>query len=88
MGVGRPVIASRLGGLPFTIVDGETGLLCAPGDPTDLTAKIEILLDNPGLRERLGLAGRQRFEEQYTWDVIIPRYYLPLLAGGAKSRGH
>ena len=58
MGVGRPVVASRLGGLPFTVVDGATGLLCEPGNPDDLARKLEILLDDPGLRERLdGSAG-------------------------------
>jgi glycosyltransferase involved in cell wall biosynthesis len=80
MAVGRPVIASRLGGLPFTVLDGATGLLCEPGDPEDLGRKIEMLLNDAGLRERLGLAGRRRFEEQYAWDVIIERHYRPLLS--------
>jgi glycosyltransferase involved in cell wall biosynthesis len=79
MAVGRPVLASRLGGLPFTVLDGVTGLLCAPGDPADLARKIERLLDDPSLRERLGQAGRRRFEEHYSWDVIIERHYRPLL---------
>jgi hypothetical protein len=79
MGVGRPVVASRLGGLPFTVVEGETGLLCEPGDADDLAQKLEILLDAPELRERMGQAGRMRFEEHYTWDVIIERHYRPLL---------
>lgn len=79
MAAGKPVIASRLGGLPYTVADGATGLLCEPGDPADLAKKIEILLDDPDLRRRLGLAGRHRFEEHYSWDVIIKRHYLPLL---------
>jgi glycosyltransferase involved in cell wall biosynthesis len=79
MAVGRPVVASRLGGLPATVADGATGLLCEPGDPVDLARKIETLLDDGGLRERLGLAGRRRFEEHYTWPVIIERHYKPLL---------
>jgi glycosyltransferase involved in cell wall biosynthesis len=79
MAVGRPVIASRLGGLPFTVADGATGLLCEPGDPADLARKIETLLDDPDLRQRLGLAGRRRFEEHYSWDVIVERHYKPIL---------
>jgi glycosyltransferase involved in cell wall biosynthesis len=71
MAVGRPVVASRIGGLPYTVADGATGLLCEPGNPQDLAAKIEMLLDDPALRDRMGLAGRRRFEEHYTWDVII-----------------
>jgi glycosyltransferase involved in cell wall biosynthesis len=79
MATGRAVIASRLGGLPFTVADGATGLLCEPGNSADLAAKIEILLNDPELRRRLGLAGRRRFEQEYSWDVIIERHYRPLL---------
>src|SRR5581483_6705553 len=63
MAAGRPVVASRIGGLPFTVADGSTGLLCEPGDPDDLARQIELLLDDPALRERTGRAGRKRFEE-------------------------
>jgi glycosyltransferase involved in cell wall biosynthesis len=80
MAAGRPVIASRLGGLPFTVCEGATGLLCEPGNPHDLARQIEILLDSPELRLHLGLAGRQRFEEHYSWEVIIERYYKPILS--------
>jgi glycosyltransferase involved in cell wall biosynthesis len=65
MAAGRPVVASRIGGLPATVLDGATGLLFEPGDPDDLARKLEALLDDPGLRQRLGLAGRRRFEEHY-----------------------
>jgi glycosyltransferase involved in cell wall biosynthesis len=81
MGVGRPVIASRIGGLPYTVLDGVTGLLFEPGNVDDLAAKIEILLDDPDLRSRLGAAGRRRFEENYTWEVVIDKYYRALLHG-------
>jgi glycosyltransferase involved in cell wall biosynthesis len=80
MAVGRPVVASRLGGLPFTVTDGATGLLFEPGDPRDLASKINRLLDDPALRMRLGNAGRRRFEEHYSWDVIIAKHYKPLLS--------
>jgi glycosyltransferase involved in cell wall biosynthesis len=79
MAAGRPVIASRLGGLPFTVIDGATGLLCEPGDPADLAAKIQTLLDDDALRQRFGMAGRRRFEEHYSWPVVIDRHYRPLL---------
>ena len=79
MDAGRPVVASRLGGLPFTVADGATGLLFEPGDVQDLARKLETLLDDPALRERLGLAGRKRFEEHYAWPVIIEKHYRPLL---------
>jgi glycosyltransferase involved in cell wall biosynthesis len=79
MASGIPVIGSRIGGLPYTVTDGVTGLLFEPGNPTDLAAKIGRLLDDPAVRRRMGLAGRKRFEEDFTWDVVIERYWKPLL---------
>jgi glycosyltransferase involved in cell wall biosynthesis len=79
MAAGRPVVASRIGGLPFTVADGATGLLCEPGHADDLARKLEILLNDADLRQRMGLAGRRRFEQDFTWDVVIDRYYRPLL---------
>ncbi len=80
MAAGRPVVASRIGGLPYTVAEGDTGLLCEPGDPDDLARKLETLLDDPGLRRRMGLAGRRRFEEEFDWPVVVERHYRPLLA--------
>lgn len=79
MGVGRPVIASRIGGLPYTVIEGLTGLLFEPGNVDELASKIEQLLDDPALRERMGAAARQRFVEHFTWDSIIERSYRGLL---------
>jgi glycosyltransferase involved in cell wall biosynthesis len=79
MAAGRPVLASRIGGLPFTVTDGATGLLFEPGDADDLARKLETLLDDEPLRRRLGEAGRRRFEEHYSWPVIVERHYRPLL---------
>jgi glycosyltransferase involved in cell wall biosynthesis len=84
MGASRPVVASRIGGLQFTVVDGATGLLFEPGNVEDLCRKLERLLDDPQLRDRMGRAGRERFEEHYTWDSILEKHYLPLL--GEPSR--
>lgn len=79
MGCGRPVVASRIGGLSFTVRDGETGLLFEPGNAADLAEKLDQLLDDPDLCRQLGDAGRRRFEEEYTWDAILARHYRPLL---------
>ena len=65
MSVGLPVIASRVGGVPEIVVDGETGLLVPPGDPSSLATAIERLLADPALRNRLGDAGRARLEESF-----------------------
>ncbi len=57
---GRPVIASRIGGLTEIVLNGETGLLVPPGDAPALQKAIQRLLADPALRERMGRAGRQR----------------------------
>lgn len=79
MGAGRPVVASRIGGLQFTVTDEVTGLLFEPGNVPDLVSKIERLIESPQLRRSLGRAGREKFEREFTWEVILQRHYLPLL---------
>ena len=63
---GLPVIAHAIGGVPEAVVDGETGLLVAPGDGAALTAAFSRLLTEPALRRRLGEAGRARAGRR-TW---------------------
>ena len=87
MASGIPVVASRIGGLPFTVADGVTGLLADPGDPADLARKIAKLLDDPPLRRQMGLAGRRRFEQDFTWETVIERHYRPLLSQRAHKQG-
>ncbi|MCA9118382.1 MAG: glycosyltransferase family 4 protein, partial [Planctomycetaceae bacterium] len=86
MASGRPVIASRIGGLPFTVDHGRTGLLCRPGDPQGWSEAIEQLLDDADLRRRMGKAGRTEFERRFRWEDVIERSYRPLLAGHADYR--
>ncbi|MEX2121002.1 MAG: glycosyltransferase [Pirellulales bacterium] len=88
MGVGRPVIASRIGGLPYTVCDGATGLLFEPGNADDLAAKIETLLDDAALGEQMGLAGRKKFENEFLWPDVIERQYRPLLTRRASEGPH
>ena len=54
MASGIAVVASRIGGLPFTVNDGATGLLFEPGVPADLARQIGRLLDDPASRRRMG----------------------------------
>ena len=86
MAAGKPVIASRIGGLPYTVSDGLTGLLFEPGNAFDLAEKIGRLLDEPQLRDTLGLAGRRRFEEDFVWPDVIKRYWRPLLPRRVRQR--
>jgi glycosyltransferase involved in cell wall biosynthesis len=80
MGAGRPVIASRIGGLPFTVTEGLTGLLAESADPSSLAQQCERLMDNPSLAERLGEQGRKRFLEHHTWEFVIEKQYRPLMS--------
>jgi glycosyltransferase involved in cell wall biosynthesis len=72
MACGKPVIASRLGGLPELIVDGETGLLVAPGDAEALRQAIERVLAYRRLGERMGAAARRRMEG-FRASAVVPR---------------
>ena len=63
---GLPVVASRRGALPEIVEDGVTGRLCEAEHPADLAAKLDELLRDAALRERLGAAGRQRAETYFS----------------------
>jgi glycosyltransferase involved in cell wall biosynthesis len=65
MAAGVPVVASRVGGIPEQVADGETGLLVEPGDVDGLAAALRRLAADPALRRRLGEAGRARAEEAF-----------------------
>ena len=72
MSLGRPVVASRVGGLAELIRHGETGLLVAPGDADALRRALERLLQTPAEREAIGVAARTascRFAE----EAVLPR---------------
>ncbi len=72
MHAGRPVVASSLGGLAEIVVNGETGVLVTPGDVGALRAALQRLLDDPGIAEELGKAGRVR-AQRYTTEVVVDR---------------
>jgi len=60
MAAGRPVVASRCGGVPEVVVDGQTGLLVSPESPIELAAAIRRLVASPEEAHRMGVAGRDR----------------------------
>jgi glycosyltransferase involved in cell wall biosynthesis len=78
MAHGRPVVATRVGGLRDLVVDGKTGLLVPPRDVQALRAALERLLADPELRRRLGAAGRTRAAERFSWasatDATLAAY--------------
>ncbi|MGY1739554.1 MULTISPECIES: glycosyltransferase [unclassified Blastococcus] len=58
--VGLPVVATRVGGIPEQVTDGVEGLLVPPGDPEALVAALVALIEDGGLRRRLGAAALRR----------------------------
>jgi glycosyltransferase involved in cell wall biosynthesis len=70
MACGVPVIASAVGGLTDTVVDGITGVHIPPRRPREIAAKLRWLLSEPGIRKRLGTAGVKRARSRYGWDVV------------------
>jgi len=65
-----PVVASRVGGIPEVVVDGETGLLVPPADPAALAEAINLILNSGELSARFGQAGRARVEKHFSWQAI------------------
>lgn len=81
MAVGRPVIGTRIGGIPDQIADGETGLLVPPGDVAALRQAMERLIADPALREHMGAAAKRKAVEFQAGTVVprIERAYQELL---------
>ncbi|MEV0360859.1 glycosyltransferase [Nocardia sp. NPDC050697] len=73
MACGRPVVASAVGGLLDTVVDGVTGRLVPPRDPLALAGALRALLADPALAGRLGAAGLRRARAGYSWDRVADR---------------
>ncbi len=82
MAMGRPVIASDVGGLSFLVEDGVTGYHVPSRDPEALAERMYELLTNPSCRDEMGRAARQS-AEQFDWSIIAGRMvalYRKLLA--------
>jgi glycosyltransferase involved in cell wall biosynthesis len=74
MSSGKPVVASRVGGIPEAIKENETGLLFDPGNVSQMTEKIFYLLSDLELRRKLGEAGRRLVEKRFDWKIIGRTY--------------
>jgi N-acetyl-alpha-D-glucosaminyl L-malate synthase BshA len=90
MACGVPVLASRAGGLPEVIAEGETGLLLAPGDVDGFAAAAHALLADESRRAALGKAARDRAEKIFRPGPIVARWeelYASLLAKPLRAAG-
>jgi glycosyltransferase involved in cell wall biosynthesis len=73
MAMKRPVVASRVGGVPDIVRDGETGFLVEPGDPAAIAEKVSMLLRNRVLREKVGEEGRRFVEKNCSHNIMVRR---------------
>jgi len=83
LAAGRAVVASRVGAVPETLTDGEHALLVPAGDAPALAAALARLIDDAGLRARLGEAGRRLVLERYSGArlaVTLEAHYARLAA--------
>lgn len=92
MACGLPVLATAWGG-PLDYLDEQCGLLVPPSSPQalvdGLARGLERLAGDPGLRQRLGAAGRQRVVQEFDWEIKVDRMlalYAELLAGARAGR--
>ena len=90
MACGTPVVATRVGGIPEVVVDGETGWLVPPGDEAALARALRGALADQARARRMGEAGRRRVEAHFSWDRIAERtlaVYRDAIAAKAAARG-
>jgi len=66
MALQKPVVASNSGGIPEIVVDGETGILVPERDSLSIASAIIKLINEKGMRYKMGIAGRKRVEERFT----------------------
>jgi glycosyltransferase involved in cell wall biosynthesis len=85
MAAGKPVVASRVGGLAESILDGQTGLLVAPRDGRAIADAVAQLVNDPPMARQMGLQGRQRVLDRFTLAQMAAQneaYYYELLGIG------
>ncbi len=83
MACGTPVIGARVGGIKYTVVDGETGYLVPPKDPEAIAAKLIGLYQDPARHERLRQQAIRRVNQHFTWRKVteaLANFYEDLAA--------
>jgi glycosyltransferase involved in cell wall biosynthesis len=89
MAHGLPVVATRAGGIPDKVVEGETGRLVAPGDAAALAEALRALAADTALRREMGRRGAERVRARFSCGVLVERtlaLYEELLGRAAAQR--
>jgi glycosyltransferase involved in cell wall biosynthesis len=90
LAAGRPVVATRVGGVPDVVRDGVDGFLVELGDIDAMAERLRQLAADRALATRMGRAGRERVLPRYAVDRLVDdvdRLYRSLLAADARARG-
>jgi glycosyltransferase involved in cell wall biosynthesis len=88
MRAGLPVVASDVGGVSESVCDGENGFLVPRGDMPTLRNRLQKLISNATLRERMGAASRRRYVEEFTVERMVSKtlaVYEKVLSASTKS---
>jgi phosphatidylinositol alpha-1,6-mannosyltransferase len=72
---GKPVVATRVGGIPDAVEDGHSGLLMNPGDYESVSVTVVRLLGNERARREMGECGRARAQEKFRWEEVVKSYW-------------
>ena len=72
--MGKPIVATAVGGVPEVVADGEVGFLVPAGDANALAKKISLLVEDDDLRQTMGQKGRQRVLEHFDVRTITRRW--------------
>jgi len=89
MAAGVPTVATRVGGTPEALTDGESGLLVPPGDMAALAAAVRRLLDDPAAATAYGRAARRVIEQRFSLRTMVAateRLYVGLLQRTARRQ--
>jgi glycosyltransferase involved in cell wall biosynthesis len=74
MAAGKPVVATRVGGIPDLVRDGETGFLVEPGDAAGMAAAVTRLLNDAGLRAKMGVLARREASARFRQEEVARKY--------------
>jgi len=75
MAAGKPVVASRVGGIPEFVEDGVTGYLISPGDVEALVQRLKTLISDSDLRQEMGQRGAERMRHEHSAETMVNRIH-------------
>jgi len=85
MASAKPVVASRIGGMKYSIINNETGLHFEPGNAAELAEHLLKLIENKELRQKMGSNALERVKSRFTWSKVVKKYTEPILRGTTRN---